>query len=280
VWLEQLDLSRNGLLPPAFVDLLSVISKNRNLRWLNLSQNSMVRAQDQLEKGDIAHLILSKTSRFAAIRTYVRAKTTEVNELRRAKKKAGSESYPELVARSLGEFIRHNTALQYLDLDSTGLSHKIVSDLIPAFERAKGLLSFHIGFNPGFDRQLRRLFNRKLKTHKAPSHVPEISIPKPLALSAREENLYLLEGIELGGIGRDKHIWKVAEEAENMAIYKDFAFTRVLGHKEEMPGQGRWKKMKVKTGDECWIRNLHCYSLLLWSKAMPVDGIQPEEGKK
>jgi len=46
IFLEQLDLSRNGLLPVAFPELLRVISKNRNLRWLSLSSNLMVTIKD------------------------------------------------------------------------------------------------------------------------------------------------------------------------------------------------------------------------------------------
>ena len=82
----------------------------------------------------------------------------------RMKKRAkGKESNAEMVGRCLGRMITHNKKLQYLDLDDTGLSHKIIVDLIPAFSKAKSLLSFHCGKNPGFDRKMMTLFMRKLK---------------------------------------------------------------------------------------------------------------------
>ena len=42
VWLEQLDLSKNGLLPKAFPTLFEVIDKNRSLKYLDLSYNLVI----------------------------------------------------------------------------------------------------------------------------------------------------------------------------------------------------------------------------------------------
>ena len=40
-------------------------------------------------------------------------------------------------------------------------------------------------------------------------------------------------------------------------------FTRVLGHKADMPGSGQWKLIKDKT-DECWVCDQEAYGLVFW----------------
>ena len=64
-----------------------------------------------MEKGDISYLMLSKTSKYEAVRKYVKKKQREAIELSEARKKEGTETYPEMVSRCLGEFIRQNSAL-------------------------------------------------------------------------------------------------------------------------------------------------------------------------
>jgi hypothetical protein len=109
-------------------------------------------------------LILSKSSAFEPVRIFVE---NMQRELRKKNKKYDEEgrprvfSYPEKVSRCLGNMIRHNKSLQYLDLENTGLSHKVIADCIPNLARAKSLLSFHFGYNPGLDRQLKNLIKKK-----------------------------------------------------------------------------------------------------------------------
>jgi hypothetical protein len=62
--------------------------------------------------------------------------------------------------------VSKNKSLQYLDLDNSGLSHKIIVEMVPSFMRAKSLLSFHLGYNPGFERRLQILFMAKMKMFK------------------------------------------------------------------------------------------------------------------
>ena len=40
-------------------------------------------------------------------------------------------------------------------------------------------------------------------------------------------------------------------------------FTRVLGHKEDMPGSGQWKLIRDRT-DDCWIYEQEKYGLIFW----------------
>jgi len=46
-----------------------------------------------------------------------------------------------------------------------------------------GLISFHIGFNIGFDRVLRKLFKRKLCVKKPVKNIPDIKLQKPKILT-------------------------------------------------------------------------------------------------
>ena len=40
-------------------------------------------------------------------------------------------------------------------------------------------------------------------------------------------------------------------------------FTRILGHKPDMPGSGQWRLLKEKH-DECWVCDLDSYGLIFW----------------
>ena len=99
-----------------------------------------------------------------------------------------------------------------MDLDDTGLSHKIICDLLPSLQKSKALLGLHIGFNPGFDKTLRRIFMRKLKLKPKPKHSLDLRIKREQPVSPSVEKLYHMEGIELGGIRREKEAYRVTEE--------------------------------------------------------------------
>ena len=40
-------------------------------------------------------------------------------------------------------------------------------------------------------------------------------------------------------------------------------FTRVLGHKPDMPGSGQWKLI-VSKNDDCWVCDQVVYGLVFW----------------
>ena len=44
-------------------------------------------------------------------------------------------------------------------------------------------------------------------------------------------------------------------------------FTRVLGHKLDMPGSGQWKLIKDKR-EECWVCDQEVYGLVFWDPAV------------
>ena len=59
--------------------------------------------------------------------------------------------------------IRFNNALQHIDLTNTGLSEVFLFDMLPALRRAKGLLSFHVGANPGINKKITEYWKGKLR---------------------------------------------------------------------------------------------------------------------
>ena len=115
---------------------------------LSLSNNLLLKWKEQQERGEIAMLLFHKASKFEPIRDYVQMRLSkqleEANKLK-------YENTPMRIIRCLGKFIRYNKCLQYLDMEHTGLSHKIICELIPQLKRAKSLLSMHLGCNPGID---------------------------------------------------------------------------------------------------------------------------------
>ena len=83
-----------------------------------------------------------------------------------------------MIARCLGKFLRHNRSLQYLDVEHTGLSQKILLLLIKHITRSKSLLSLHLGYNPGIDEQMIRLIRNKMRCKKRPKFTLGLEIKK------------------------------------------------------------------------------------------------------
>jgi hypothetical protein len=54
---------------------------NKTLQYLDLSDNSLLNVKDQKQKGEIAHLLLSKNSRWQPVVDFVK----EVRDKRRSK---------------------------------------------------------------------------------------------------------------------------------------------------------------------------------------------------
>ena len=67
IWLESLDISWTSLTADCFKKFLGCLKDNRNLKWLNLSHNTLVDGEHQHEKGDMSVFLLSKNSMFKPI---------------------------------------------------------------------------------------------------------------------------------------------------------------------------------------------------------------------
>jgi len=55
----------------------------------------------------------------------------------------------------------------------------------------------------------------------------------------------------------------VNEFADDQASDSRMIFTRILGHKIDMPGSGQWKMITDKR-EECWICDLEVSGLVFW----------------
>ena len=45
---------------------------------------------------------------------------------------------------------------------------------------------------------------------------------------------------------------------------RDLTITRILGHKKEIPGSGRWQMMTAGENRSCWACSHWCYTLIFW----------------
>ena len=72
-------------------------------------------------------------------------------------------NHSELMADRFSKFIRFNTQLQHLDLTNVGLSEVFLFNMLPALRRAKSLVAFHVGANPGVNKKIRRIYQERLR---------------------------------------------------------------------------------------------------------------------
>ena len=63
--------------------------------------------------------------------------------------KIKASEVPQLVIESFNNLIRHNRNIQGINLDSTGLTSKVLVGFVPGLRHAKSLLCFHLAQNPG-----------------------------------------------------------------------------------------------------------------------------------
>ena len=71
--------------------------------------------------------------------------------------------HAELMADRFSRLMRTNTQMQHLDLSNTGLSEVFIFNMLPALRRAKSLLAFHIGSNPGITKRICEYYRTKLR---------------------------------------------------------------------------------------------------------------------
>ncbi len=68
-----------------------------------------------------------------------------------------------------------------------------------------------------------------------------------------------------------KRIFSLVNEfADDSATDSRMIFTRVLGHKQDMPGSGQWKLIKDKH-EECWVCDQEVYGLVFWDADMIAE---------
>jgi len=125
----------------------------------------------------------------------------------------------------------------------------IVGRLLEAIRRAKSLQSFHVGYNPGIGAQMNRVAKLRLKMK---NRKPPLDLVIERSKKLNQENLYSLEGVKAGRIAKQKTRLRQFEPTPAITEHPPLTLTRIIGHREEMPGSGRWQATK-----NCWMRDLH-----------------------
>jgi len=148
--LEELDLSWNNFRPTNFVLLMTTLQKNGILRVLNLSWNLMIESQEQKEKSEYIY---------------------PVNNAKFFNREDWELSPSEILANRFSYMIRYNVNLQHLNLTNTGLSEMFLFSMLPALRRAKSLLSFHMGANPGINKKIQKYYMDKLRCGSTQNNV-------------------------------------------------------------------------------------------------------------
>ena len=68
-----------------------------------------------------------------------------------------------------------------------------------------------------------------------------------------------------------KRIFSLVNEfADDTATDSRMIFTRILGHKKDMPGSGQWKLIKDKN-EECWVCDQEVYGLVFLDPDMIAE---------
>ena len=147
--LEELDLSWNNFRPTDFLSMSEHFSKNVVIRVLNLSWNLMIPSNLQKDRSEMQYPI-EKVKFF----------NRDIWEM----------DHAELMAHRFSELIRKNQQLQHLDLANTGLSEVFLFNMLPALRRAKSLIAFHVGSNPGITERLQDYYQDKLRVAEQPPH--------------------------------------------------------------------------------------------------------------
>ena len=284
--LEELDLSWNNFKPQDFLDLMNCLQQNVILKVLNLSWNLLIPSSQQRLKSDFNYPV--RNDKFFDREDY-------------------EMSHAEIMANRFSKLIRYNQTMQHIDLTNTGLSEVFLFQMLPALRRAKGLLSFHVGANPGVNKKISQYWMEKLRCLERP---PPISI-----MIQKEKNNYkriLEDKRAMKKLSKQKmsqlqfkskqmdQMFAKEIFSQNSVIHSsnyhsltevtvktsaaDMSIQRVLGCKEDIPGSGQWRMQKNQDENGCWCCNNSIYTLIFWNKeigqAMEEYGMQIDDGEK
>jgi len=194
VFLEDLDLSWNDLIPSHFKPLLEVLSHNRQLKSLNLSWNTLISLADQ--SNPYSFSVLSAMEEFLmrrrmAIERGIGAVTTkEIQE---------SMDAPSFVVHCLNKFIRFNSALQSLNLSNTGLNGQVLVGLTRSLRHSRSLLCLHLTANTALNDNIEALYRKRLSVapHDAKLHIDienenleDVLMSKQAAMTEEERKIH------------------------------------------------------------------------------------------
>jgi hypothetical protein len=146
----------------------------------------------------------------------------------------------------------------------------MVRDIAVALRRAKSLLSIHLCGNPGVTERSKKYFRSRVhakhEQHKKNFNITDVFEKATDQQGAKMLKMQLARGGEKDGeqpIARDsiklKQIFnrkRMYSKENNIGQEVDdqqkLICTRVLNHKQDIPGIGQWKVITDKT-EKCWI---------------------------
>ena len=180
--------------------------------------------------------------------------------------------------------LKHNKNLQHVNLTNTGLTEHMLLQIGKALTRSKSLLSIHLCMNPGATPRVSDYLHKRVRCMPRDEHL-RFSVADAISRLTRTSNKKkLLRQLTLGReeagdrpIAREtiklkqnmerKRIHSLVNELPSEeATDNRLIFTRVLGHKPDMPGAGQWKVITHKA-DDCWICDQQVYGLVFWDAA-------------
>ena len=163
--LTDLDLSGNNLLPLHFVNLLKALAFDKTLINVNLSWNSLIN-QRQIEKEDVLSIDLTEER----MNIIIEKGLTNLYLYDESLDYITEKQIPQLIIECFSNMIRHNNNIKCINLDSTGLSSRVLVGFVPAMRHAKSLLCFHLAQNPGVNPRVKKYWRERLRI--APKETP------------------------------------------------------------------------------------------------------------
>ena len=161
--------------------------------------------------------------------------------------------------------------------------------MLPALRRAKSLLAFHIGANPGITKRVSEYYMRKLRI-AAKDKPLQIQVAKerngyrfalkdPKAdlffspqmfdwlekLGKKLQSQHAEETHQLNMVNQDLQVNRLSEVTV-VSSGADMSIYRVLGCKIDVPGSGQWRMQNSSDEQNCWCCNGSIYSIIFWTK--------------
>lgn len=190
---------------------------------------------------------------------------------------------PEYVINCLNKFIRFNRNLQSVNLSNTGLNSQVLVGITQSLRHAKGLLCLHLSANPGLNDKVEQFYRKRLSVlpqresiyiNVVTEDIEGITEVELLGLNdtqrqVHEQKLRKLDGWRLEEVfhylnnKRLKPLFN-RQDVDIKPEGNELILTRILGHKDDIPGSGQWNMKVQKEKDGCWHCDNWMYSLVFW----------------
>lgn len=263
--IESLDISWNGLQPMDFNEFLEALASNRKLKHLNLSWNQLVHP-----------LVEKKFKRLIGRRPFSLEAFTS-GQVSEADFQLGEHEI--FVAQCLTKFIKYNTNLLHLNLQSASLSAYLIVMIGNALRKSMSLAGVHLCDNPGVTPEtLKYLWNRirckkgefeEMASNPEPARAGFLRRKTDHGMKELEETMHLKEIHNIKRAHCDREVR--LQDGKAMCV-----LVRYNGHKGEMRNTPQQWQMLTKGHEKCWVCDKWIYSLVFYSSRRSHPGISPE----